>query len=251
MLGEKLGQALTFVVDGVFKLMNNLDKAAPIFELIGSIWSNILSPALSVAFDIIVKLAEALGPIVEVLGPAMSTIFEGLATVITNIVIPAFNTIIDTITIVVDKIKGMINWISEGLAKISEFGAGIGDKFTGGWDAVKGLVSGIDIPFFAKGGRLASGEVGVVGEAGPELITGPAKITPLNKSPLDGAGVNGISGMSSSQSNSNIIFNVKNVNAGGNMGELKGKAMKKYIEGISMQVATKLLRQNQGYGGLI
>ena len=34
-------------------------------------------------------------------------------------------------------------------------------------------------------------------------------------------------------------------------GQMQGKAMKQYIEGISMQVATKLLRQNQGYGGLI
>jgi lambda family phage tail tape measure protein len=33
--------------------------------------------------------------------------------------------------------------------------------------------------FFANGGFLPSGKVGVVGEAGPELISGPANITPL------------------------------------------------------------------------
>jgi hypothetical protein len=251
-LGEGLGKALTFVVDGVMKLLDNMDKAAPIFELIGSIWSNILSPALSVAFDIIVKLAEALGPIVEVLGPAMSTIFEGLAAVMTDIVIPAFTSIIDTITKVVEKIKNMIAWITDGLNKVKEFGSAVKGKVTGGVSAAGEAIGNWWGGMFAKGGYLPPGKVGVVGEEGPELISGSARIMPLNKSPLDGAGVAGITGMSSSSmANSSIIFNVKNVNTGGNMGELQGKAMKKYIEGVSMQVATKLLRQNQGYGGLI
>ena len=35
------------------------------------------------------------------------------------------------------------------------------------------------IPAFADGGQLASGKVGLVGEAGPELITGPASISPM------------------------------------------------------------------------
>lgn len=33
--------------------------------------------------------------------------------------------------------------------------------------------------FFADGGRIAPGKVGVVGEAGPEMITGPATVTPM------------------------------------------------------------------------
>jgi hypothetical protein len=50
--------------------------------------------------------------------------------------------------------------------------------------------------------------------------------------------------------NSNMNFNIANVSAG-DTGGMQGKQMKEYIEGISVQVATKLLRQNQGYGGLI
>jgi phage tail tape-measure protein len=252
MLGEKLGQALTFVVDGVFKLMNNLDKAAPIFELIGSIWTNILSPALSIAFDIIVKLAEALGPIVNVLGPAMSTVFEGLGNVITEIVIPAFNTIIDTIAVVVDKIKGMITWITDGLDKIKEFGAGIKGKVTGGFSAAGDWIAS-KIPGFEHGGVLPSGKLGIVGEAGPELISGPAKITPF-KSALSQVGGGGAGGslqkMAGATATANINFHISNIDVEGG-GQMKGKEMKQYIEGVSMQIATKLLRQNQGYGGLI
>jgi lambda family phage tail tape measure protein len=50
------------------------------------------------------------------------------------------------------------------------FGAG------GGASGANSLFGG----FFANGGTLPAGKFGVVGEAGPELITGPANITPLN-----------------------------------------------------------------------
>ena len=33
--------------------------------------------------------------------------------------------------------------------------------------------------FFANGGMIPSGKFGIAGEAGPELITGPAQVTPL------------------------------------------------------------------------
>ena len=255
MLGEKLGQAVTFVTDGIFMLMDNMDKAAPIFELIGSIWTNILSPALSVAFDIIVKVAEALGPLVDTIGPAASTVFEGLGNVMTEIVVPAMEKIIDTIAIVVDKIKGMIDWISEGLTKIKDFGAGVKGKVTGGFSAagdwIKSKLPGGEIPGLAKGGVLGSGQLGLVGEEGPEFITGPARITPF-KSALSGVGgaSSSMSKIGASTANANINFHISNVDVDGS-GQMQGKAMKQYIEGISMQVATKLLRQNQGYGGLI
>jgi hypothetical protein len=252
MLGEKLGQAVTFVMDGIILLMDNMDKAAPIFELIGSIWTNILSPALSTAFDIIVKVAEALGPIVDVIGPAASTVFEGLGNVMTEIVVPAMEKIIETIAVVVDKITGMIDWISEGLDKIKEFGAGVKGKVTGGFSAAGDWIAS-KIPGFADGGVLPSGKLGIVGEEGPELISGPAKITPF-KSALSQVGGSGVTSsmtrMGASSANANINFHISNVDVDGS-GQLQGKAMKQYIEGVSMQVATKLLRQNQGYGGLI
>jgi hypothetical protein len=33
--------------------------------------------------------------------------------------------------------------------------------------------------FFANGGMLGAGKYGIAGEAGPELISGPASVTPL------------------------------------------------------------------------
>jgi lambda family phage tail tape measure protein len=65
-------------------------------------------------------------------------------------------------------------------------GSGGGGKTPGILGAVggvvKGVVGGIGKLFggaFASGGSLPGGQFGIVGEAGPELITGPATITPL------------------------------------------------------------------------
>ena len=46
------------------------------------------------------------------------------------------------------------------------------------------------LPKFANGGYLGSGKVGIAGEAGAELITGPANVTPLNGEMNSGGGQN-------------------------------------------------------------
>ena len=52
----------------------------------------------------------------------------------------------------------------------------------GGGSKGGGLFGG----FFADGGYLPAGKFGIVGERGPELISGPAQITPLNNGALGG-----------------------------------------------------------------
>jgi hypothetical protein len=48
---------------------------------------------------------------------------------------------------------------------------------------VGGFLGDIFGGFFADGGMLGAGQVGIVGEEGPEFITGPANITPFDKMP--------------------------------------------------------------------
>ena len=280
MMGEKLGQAVTFVMDGIVLLMENMDKAAPIFELIGSIWTNILSPALSLAFDIIVKVAEALAPLVDTIGPAASTIFEGLANIMTDIVIPAFNTVIDTITKVIDKIKSMIDFITGGIDKVKEFGGAVGNKVGAGFekagDAIGGWVDGGKEKIFGFYDWAVGNSVipDLVNDIGKYMDLMPKKmVSPIEKavdeskytfnklptainpnviaSPLSGMGAIGnLGGAAMGNANANMNFNISNVNAGG-VGDMQGRQMREYVEGIALQVANNLLRQNQGYGGLI
>lgn len=74
---------------------------------------------------------------------------------------------------------GLGNTVSNVVKTVSNVGGGL-------WDGIKNIgssiVSGIGSlfgGFFANGGMLPAGKFGIVGERGPELISGPAGITPL------------------------------------------------------------------------
>ncbi len=58
-------------------------------------------------------------------------------------------------------------------------GGGLGGMFSGISDWFGGMFSGISSffgGFFADGGHLPAGKFGIAGEAGPEIITGPARV---------------------------------------------------------------------------
>lgn len=56
-------------------------------------------------------------------------------------------------------------------------GGGGGGFFSGLWSGISGFFGNIFGGLFADGGYLPAGKVGIAGEAGPELITGPARVT--------------------------------------------------------------------------
>jgi hypothetical protein len=73
--------------------------------------------------------------------------------------------------------------ITGGLGNIIS-GGGFGGGSRGG-GGLGGIISSVAGSFFgglfADGGKLAKNKFGIVGEKGPELVTGPATITPLSK----------------------------------------------------------------------
>lgn len=278
-LGEKLGQAVTFVTDGIIMLFENMDKAQPIFDLLGALFTNVVAPAFSMIFDLAVKLAEAMTPIVERLGPVMGTVFEGLAGVMETVVIPIFMTVIDTITMIVEKIQGMISWITEGIDTVKNFGSGVADSVTGGFnkagDAIGGWVDGGKENIYgfydwAVGNSVIPDLVNDIGkymDMMPKKMVDPiAKAVDESKnvmnklptainpnvisSPVSGVGAGVSTGFGAGNATSNMNFNISGVNAG-QTGEYQSREMRKYIEGVAVQVAHTVLRQNTSYGGLI
>jgi len=78
--------------------------------------------------------------------------------------------------------RSLMNDLAEQLLR-SEFRKLMGTVMGGGsgggiGDFLGGLLK--KIPGFANGGFLPAGQIGIVGEKGPELIQGPANITPMN-----------------------------------------------------------------------
>ena len=281
-LGEKLGQAVTFVTDGIIMLFENAHKAQPIFDVLGVIFKDIVAPAAVLIFDALVKLSEILKPMIEATLPIAKSIFEGLGNVMTEVVVPAFNTVIDVITNVIDKIKGMIDFIGAGIAKVTEFGSAVKGKVTGGFDAAGDAIGG-----WVQGGKeniygFYDWAVGnsvipdLVNDIGKYMDMMPKKmVDPIAKavdqsknvmnklptainpnvisSPVSGVGsgipVSTGGGMGSAMAVNN--FNISGVNTDSASGQFQTKQMRQYIEGIAIKTAHQVLRQNNGFGGLV
>jgi hypothetical protein len=76
-----------------------------------------------------------------------------------------------------------------------------------------------------------------------EAVGAMQNMTPQVASPVSGIAA------SSGSIASNVNFNISGVNIGAN--EKPTLEMQKYIEGVAVQVANKVLRQNTAYGGLV
>ena len=78
----------------------------------------------------------------------------------------------------------VFNWISQNASSLGDsLGSllgGIGGMFGGGGGDFFGGIGEFFSGFFADGGTIPSGQFGIVGEAGPEFVTGPATVTPMN-----------------------------------------------------------------------
>ena len=111
-----------------------------------------------------------------------------------------------------------------GFAKSSGIGRSISTAFSG----ARSLFSG----FFADGGRIPSGKFGVVGERGPEMVGGPATVTPM------GAG-------------GNITFNF-NVSGGGGGGSgyMSQQDLNRLAAGLIQEARGMMIKQ-QGFGGAL
>ena len=306
-LGEKLGNALTFIVENAGVVKDLFVKLQPVFELIGNIITEVLWPALKIVVDILATVAEALLPIVEKTGPAAVSIFQGLANVATEYVIPAFETLIGIIITVVDTIKDMIHWVSEGLTSVKNMASGVKDTVTGGlgaagekvgefasgaknkffdlYDYVVGnsvipdLVEGVDnwmgdklmkvvgsVTAFADKAKgkfwdLYDYVVGnsvipdMVTETGQHMEQLPKKmVNPVTegvngaKKAFEPLTTNASIGAANNVSSA-LNFNISGVNAS-QPGNYQEQDMRKYIEGVAVQVAHDVLRQNSKFGGL-
>ena len=101
-----------------------------------------------------------------------------------------WDTVTDTVSTVWDGITGAASsvWdtVTSGVSDI--FGGG-----GGGW--LSDIASGISSIFggwFANGGTLGAGKWGIAGENGPEMISGPATITPMGGSSMVTYNINAV-----------------------------------------------------------
>jgi len=112
----------------------------------------------------------------DVAADAIATGFNGYAQGALN----GIESLVDSITGgLYTKIRSLTSSISSSLGGVFDIFKGGGGSSRGG-NFFENLIDDFFGGFFANGGTLPRGQFGVVGERGPELVTGPAQITPLD-----------------------------------------------------------------------
>ena len=173
----------------------------------------------------------------------------------------------------------MISWITDGIKKVTEFGGAVKDKVGSGFnaagDAIGGWVQGGKESIYgfydwAVGNSVIPDLVNDIGkymDMMPKKMVDPiaqavkeSKVV-MNKlptsinpnviaSPVSGVGAGVQTSMGGGSANSSVNFNISGVDASG-VNQFQGQQMQKYIEGVAVQVAHKVLRQNTAFGGLV
>lgn len=127
-----------------------------------------------------VSASDSMTTIFTGLAGKTKDIFSGMSDGISNI----FGSMGSTL---MDSMSGLFNWIMDGIGSIGSNMGGLGSSLSGlfsgggGGSDLFGSVAGFFSGFFADGGTLGAGQWGIAGEAGPEMISGPATITPMTQ----------------------------------------------------------------------
>ena len=116
------------------------------------------------------------GPLGGLMGPQQSGQDGGIMGTIGNI----FSGIKNSVGNVFSGIGGAISGIAGSIGSIFSGGGGGGGG--GFFDTITSGLGDLFGGFFANGGNIPAGKFGMVGERGPELIGGPASITPMGGS---------------------------------------------------------------------
>ena len=120
---------------------------------------------------------------------------SGVTTAFTNVANTIGSAFEDVTGISLQNVRSQVATIGTEISnRVSSLVSSVSERVSGLWNRVSstfgnvkstvgGFFSGINLPdfagFFANGGFIRPGQFGVVGERGPELVSGPANVTPL------------------------------------------------------------------------
>ena len=295
-LGEGLGNVLAALPDAFIAVKGVMEDLEPVFSLLSTIATEIVIPLGKLAFETLVALAEAIGPLAEEWIPILKDAFVEIANIIATVVTAAFKGIKVTIQGVMDFINGAVEtaraaWdFVSGIAdsvgdatravgnKASEMGGAVLDTASdlgrGAIETGKDWYNGVtgwfsDTEEEVVGNSIVPDMVNAVGDwmdmlpnkmALPAQFAADGVVDAMNRmsqSIMNMSAISSQSGFTSPVSgisttsgpvSSNVNFNISGVNLNNN--EVTAE-MKKYVEGVAIKVANKVLRQQTNFGGLL
>jgi hypothetical protein len=100
---------------------------------------------------------------------------------------------------IADSVGSAFGGIADSIGGLFGGGGGGGDSGGGFFDSIASGIGGLFDGWFANGGQIGAGKFGVVGEAGPELVSGPATVTPMGGGTNVTYNINAVDAMSFKQ----------------------------------------------------
>ena len=158
------------------------EKLKPVFDLIGTVLTEVVFPVLDKVFTVLGGIATAITPLVEAAIPALKAGFEGIVAIVEG-VIAVFQKAIDLLVSIgekavalKDKVGGALSSAREGISNVA---SAAGQRISGAATATGEAIEDFFAGFFANGGTIPAGKFGVVGERGAELVAGPGTVIPM------------------------------------------------------------------------
>jgi lambda family phage tail tape measure protein len=157
-----------------------------ISTMAGNVWSGVK--------NVFGGIADSVGSVFGGVADTVGGIFGGIANSAGNV----FGSIGDTIGDAFGGITDAVGGIFGGGNDMGGGGISLGDG-GGLWDSISSGIGGLFDGWFANGGNIGAGKFGVVGENGPELVSGPATVTPMGGGTNVTYNINAVDAMSFKQ----------------------------------------------------
>jgi lambda family phage tail tape measure protein len=157
-----------------------------ISTMAGNVWSGVK--------NVFGGIADSVGSVFGGVADTVGSIFGGIANSAGNV----FGSIGDTIGDAFGGITDAVGGVFGGGNDMGGGGISLGDS-GGLWDSISSGIGGLFDGWFANGGNIGAGKFGVVGENGPELVSGPATVTPMGGGTNVTYNINAVDAMSFKQ----------------------------------------------------
>ncbi len=137
-LADEVLANMPAIVDGVSTALSNL---SPVFEVLGTLLTEVVFPIMQKTFEVLGRIFEAIGPLVETALPHLKDAFQFVSDVVTKVynamvplyeaAIPALKAGFDGIVVIVESVVGWFNKAADAIQNIYNRAISLKDGITG------------------------------------------------------------------------------------------------------------------------
>jgi phage-related protein len=164
-------EILAHMPEIIAKVQAGFAALQPVFELVGTVLTELVFPILQKVFEVLGKVAEAITPLIEFLLPGIKSAFEAIVSIVESVV-AAFERVIETLGQIGGKVRELSSAVGGKFKEMKDGAVGAAkDTYNGvtGWfgGMYDDIVGNSIVPDMVKGvlGEMDDMEGGMLGSA--------------------------------------------------------------------------------------